>query len=172
MSNRIIVSRYDSPCGEIRIGSIGDRLCLCDWQVESHRDLTIRRLAEFPDAEILHGASPVTDMAMRQLDEYFDGTRRTFDIPLFFTGTDFQKAVWQNLLRIPYGETISYKVLSGRIGCPKSVRAVANACGANPISIFAPCHRVIGSDGTLTGYGGGIKAKEYLLKLENVLLNI
>ena len=102
----------------------------------------------------------------RQLDEYFRGERREFDIPLLLAGSEFQKRVWQQLPHIPYGQTASYGELAAAIGAPKSVRAVANANGANAISIILPCHRVIGSDGRLTGYGGGLRAKQYLLDLE------
>lgn len=108
-------------------------------------------------------------MAIAQLDEYFAGKRRQFDVPLLFAGTEFQKTVWDTLLTIPFGQTVSYGELARQIGMPKAVRAVANANGANSISIFAPCHRVIGSDGTLTGYGGGLPVKEFLLRLENAI---
>ena len=93
--------------------------------------------------------------------------RRDFDIPLLLAGSDFQKRVWQQLPRIPYGQTASYGELAAAIGSPRSVRAVANANGANAISIILPCHRIIGSDGRLTGYGGGLRAKQYLLDLEH-----
>lgn len=121
-------------------------------------------------AEIVDSTSPVIELSVAQLDEYFSGKRHDFDIPLLFAGTDFQKMVWNALLDIPYGMTVSYSEMARRIGRPEAVRAVANANGANAISIFAPCHRVIGSDRTLTGYGGGLDAKEYLLKLENSLI--
>ena len=117
-------------------------------------------------AEFEEGFSPVIDKAKTQLDEYFAGARREFDVPLLFAGTDFQKKVWDALLTIPYGQAISYGEMARRIGMPTAVRAVANANGANAISIFAPCHRVIGSDRKLTGYAGGLEAKEYLLTLE------
>ena len=100
------------------------------------------------------------------MDEYFAGKRRNFTIPLLFVGTDFQKKVWNKLLEIPYGKTVSYGELARMIDMPKAVRAVANANGANAISILAPCHRVIGSDRSLTGYGGGLAAKKLLLDLE------
>ena len=109
------------------------------------------------------------ERAAIQLDEYFAGKRQTFDLPLSFAGTDFQKKVWNALLTIPYGKTISYGEMACMIGMPKAIRAVANANGANAISIFAPCHRVIGSDRSLTGYGGGLDVKEYLLKLEKAI---
>lgn len=148
------------------LGSFGDRLCLCDWQVERHRNHVDNRLRRLLDAEFVEGTSPVIEKAVGCLDEYFAGQRPEFDVPLLFVGTDFQKKVWNALLSIPYGKTVSYGEMARMIGMPKAVRAVANANGANAISIFAPCHRVIGSDHTLTGYGGGLAAKEYLLKLE------
>jgi methylated-DNA-[protein]-cysteine S-methyltransferase len=102
----------------------------------------------------------------RQLGEYFAGDRTAFDVPLAAAGTPFQRAVWRGLRDIPYGETISYGELARRIGRPTAVRAVGLANGRNPISVIVPCHRVIGADGTLTGYGGGIERKRLLLELE------
>ena len=151
------------------LGSYNNRLCLCDWQVERHRNHVDNRLCRILDAEWVEGTSPIIERAMMQLDEYFTGQRQEFDIPLLWVGTDFQKKVWDRLLTIPYGHTLSYGEMARQIGQPKAVRAVANANGANAISIFAPCHRVIGSDHTLTGYGGGLTTKEYLLRLENAL---
>jgi len=169
VKDKIITYRYESPCGVLMLGSIGDNLCLCGWQVEKHRGHVDSRLKRLFHADFENGVSPTLEIAKTQLDEYFAGQRKEFDVPLLFAGTDFQKTVWSELLKIPYGKTISYGEMARRIGMPKAVRAVANANGANPMSIFAPCHRVIGSDGSLTGYGGGLEAKEYLLKLEHVL---
>ncbi len=107
------------------------------------------------------------DGTIRQLREYFAGERRTFSLTLRPEGTDFQRAVWTELQKIPYGETISYKQLADRIGSPKAVRAVGAANGANPIPIIIPCHRVIGNDGSLTGFGGGLPLKKRLLELES-----
>ena len=118
---------------------------------------------------ILDGTSEIIEKTAKELDEFFAGKRRVFDIPLLFVGTDFQKAVWNELLKIPYGKTISYGEMAQRLGMPKAVRAVANANGANAISILAPCHRVIGSDHSLTGYGGGLAAKRMLLEIEGIL---
>lgn len=166
--NIIKVKYYDSPCGVLLLGSFGDKLCLCDWQIENHRGIVDRRVKRTLQAEFEEGTSEVIEQAIAQLDEYFAGKRREFDVPLMFIGTDFQKTVWNDLLSIPYGETISYGQMARRIGKPKAVRAVANANGANPISIFAPCHRVIGSDHSLTGYGGGLDAKRKLLEIEKL----
>ncbi len=102
----------------------------------------------------------------RQIEQYFRGERQDFDVPLAPEGTDFQRRVWDELTRIPDGETISYRALAERIGSPAAVRAVGRANGANPIPIVVPCHRVIGADGTLTGYGGGLPIKQALLALE------
>lgn len=167
--NVIKTKRYESPCGVLLLGSFGDKLCLCDWQVEKHRDHVDKRLKRILQAEFEEGTSEVIEQAVRQLDEFFAGKRRIFDVPLLFVGTDFQKAVWNELLKIPFGKTISYSEMAQRIGLPKAVRAVANANGANSMSLFAPCHRVIGSDCSLTGYGGGLAAKRMLLELEGVL---
>ena len=111
-------------------------------------------------------AHPLLVEADSQLRRYFAGELREFSLPLEFVGTEFQKSVWRELTAIPFGETRSYRDIATRIGNPKAVRAVGAANGKNPISIVAPCHRVIGSNGTLTGFAGGMKAKSYLLNLE------
>jgi methylated-DNA-[protein]-cysteine S-methyltransferase len=113
-----------------------------------------------------HEGSALVNEAVRQLAAYFAGGLRRFDLPLTTGGTAFQRRVWQELVTIPYGETMSYGELARRIGQPSASRAVGLANGANPISIVIPCHRVVGSDGRLTGYGGGLKAKAWLLALE------
>lgn len=113
-------------------------------------------------------AFPLLVETMRQLDQYFAGQRREFDLPLAATGTPFQRAVWQALGTIPFGETRSYQQLADAIDNPKAVRAVGLANGKNPISIIVPCHRVIGKNGKLTGYAGGVERKAYLLKLEGI----
>lgn len=106
---------------------------------------------------------------MKELTEYFAGKRTQFDVPLNPTGTEFQKAVWKELSRIPYGETISYQELANRIKNPKAVRAVGAANGKNPLWMIVPCHRVIGKNGSMTGYAGGISLKKKLLLLESGL---
>ena len=109
---------------------------------------------------------------IRQLQAYFSGELKEFDLPLAMEGTEFQLRVWNALRAIPYGETISYALLAERIGNPKAVRAVGLANGSNPIPIIVPCHRVIGSDGSLTGFGGGLSTKKMLLELENKQLSL
>lgn len=141
----------DSPVGYLRIEERGGAICRLD------RALNEPLLA--PDA-------PVLQEAQRQLAEYFAGTRREFDLPLHTSGTEFQELCWAALRRIPYGQTISYGQQAKNIGRPKAVRAVGGANHRNPISILIPCHRVIGASGALTGYGGGIDMKEWLLRHE------
>lgn len=162
----IVTRRYEAPCGVLLLGAYGDRLCLCDWETGANRERVRNRLRRRLGAGFAEGVSPVTEMAAGELDEYFAGRRREFDVPLLFVGTDFQETVWEALRGIPYGETVSYAELARRIGRPNAVRAVANANGTNAVSIFAPCHRVIGSDRSLTGYAGGLAAKGYLARLE------
>lgn len=113
---------------------------------------------------------PILQQAKSQLTEYFSGERTAFDLPFSIVGTTFQQSVWQALTDIPYGQTVSYGQLSGRLNNPGSVRAVGRANGQNPIPIIIPCHRVIGADGKLTGYSGGLNNKKWLLKHEGALL--
>lgn len=148
------------------VGSYGERLCMCDWAVEKRRGTIDRRICRHLHAEYEEGGSDVINEAIEQLDEYFAGKRMEFSIPVVFTGSPFQCSVWRELMRIPYGTTVSYAEVARRINNPKAVRAVASANATNPISIFVPCHRVIGSNHKLTGYGGGVDAKEMLLALE------
>lgn len=171
--NIIRIKRYEAPCGQLLLGSFGEHLCLCDWQVDKNRrDGVNRRLQRLLNAGFEEGTSAVIETAEKQLNEFFAGKRRAFSVPLLFAGTDFQKAVWNELLKVPFGRTVSYGEMARRIGMPKAVRAVANANGANTMSIFAPCHRVIGSDGSLTGYGGGLAVKRFLLALEGVHVDL
>ena len=163
MKKTINTQTYHSPCGDLLLGSFEGKLCLCDWMAD-------RRLERSLDAEMKDIPSEITTKAAQELDEYFTGKRRTFDMPLLFVGTEFQRKVWNTLLEVPYGETRSYGWMAEMIGNPKAVRAVGTANGSNSISIFAPCHRIIGSNGSLTGYGGGLPAKKFLLELEGVKL--
>ena len=165
-SSIIRVQRYVSPCGELLLGAWEGQLCLCNWSKEKHPGRVEARLQRLLRATYREESSDITQEAARQLDEYFKGERQAFDLPLVMAGSDFQQRVWQELLKIPYGGTISYGELAKRIGQAQTVRAVANANGANALSIFIPCHRVIGSNRSLTGYAGGLAAKQYLLAWE------
>jgi methylated-DNA-[protein]-cysteine S-methyltransferase len=150
----------DSPIGPLTLVAEGERLA-CLYMVD-HRHA--------PDSDAFGPAAPpegVLGAAQQQLEEYFDGERTEFDLPLVDdVGTPFQRRVWAELLEIPYGETISYGELARRIGQPTAFRAVGLANGKNPISIVVPCHRVVGSAGSLIGYGGGLDRKQRLLELE------
>lgn len=162
----ILTERYTSPCGTLILGSYGDRLCLCDWEDGHRHSRTMKRVAGALHATYAGGHSSIITEAMRQLDEYFAGCRKEFSLPLLPAGTAFQTAAWDELLRIPFGTTVSYGEQARLMGRPDAVRAVAGANGANALSIVIPCHRVVGANGCLTGYAGGIDAKRFLLKLE------
>lgn len=153
---------------------------MCDWTAQCHKDMcdsvtgrhherVRRRLSRLLGAEFTEGTSAVIETAEARLDEYFASERREFDVPLMFAGTEFQKAVWNELLQIPFSRTTTYGELARRIGHPTAVRAIANAVGSNALSVLVPCHRVLGADGALTGYAGGLHAKRHLLNLENAL---
>jgi methylated-DNA-[protein]-cysteine S-methyltransferase len=128
-----------------------------------------KRIQKGLKAEYVEESTEVIEETIKQMNEYFAGKRKGFDIPLLMVGTDFQKSVWEGLIQIPYGTTASYLELSRNIGNEKAVRAVASANGANAISIMIPCHRIIGSNGDLVGYAGGLPVKKQLLELENNL---
>lgn len=144
-----MTSYYESPIGLIRIVSSGKGIISLVFDDEAH------------GIELRAGEKKLP--VIIQLDEYFSGKRKEFDMPLDLDGTDFQKRVWNELLKIPYGRTITYKELAIRLGDLKAIRAAGTANGANPVSIIVPCHRVIGSDGSLTGYAGGLWRKKWLL---------
>lgn len=166
MENSISLQHYDSPCGRLVLASFADRLCLCDWSDNPFAERNRRRIEKYLKATSKTETTSVLEETKRQLDEYFAGKRKAFDIQLCLLGTDFQHKVWNALRSIPYGSTKSYKDIAQCIGKPKAVRAVAGAIGANAISILIPCHRVIGSDHSLTGYAGGLEAKRGLLGME------
>ncbi len=155
---RIYYTTIDSPVGGLRL--VAEELGLRTvWFLRG-------RSKEAPDKDWKEDAAFFVDV-VRQLRAYFAGELREFEIPLLMEGTDFQKRVWKSLQTIPYGQTISYGELAKKIGDPKAVRAVGAANGQNPIPIIVPCHRVIGSNGSLTGFGGGLENKKKLLELES-----
>ena len=162
----INIQYFNSSCGLFVLASFGDKLCLCDWSNNPCAERNKRRIERYLNASFKIETTSILEEAKRQLDGYFAGNRKAFTIPLHLVGTDFQQQVWNELLNIPYGATTSYKEIAQNIGKPKAVRAVAGAIGANGISILIPCHRVIGSDKSLTGYAGGLKAKKMLLQIE------
>ncbi|CAN5165002.1 methylated-DNA--[protein]-cysteine S-methyltransferase [soil metagenome] len=150
----------ETPVGDLRIAvDEAGRLCRVAFLSEA-----ARRGHDPAERGARRGGA--ADAAAAQLREYFDGQRREFDLPLALEGSDFQRKVWRALLDVPYGATASYGEIARRIGAPLKARAVGRANGDNPIPIVVPCHRIIGSDGALTGYGGGLHVKRYLLELE------
>ena len=165
--NSINIQYYQSDVGEMVLGSYDNKLCLANWRNKNKEERTNSRLKKGLNALFVEEPSAVITETMKQLDEYFANKRENFEIPILTVGTEFQKSVWKALMKIPYGKTASYLELARNIGNEKAVRAVANANGANAISIFIPCHRIIGTNGTLTGYAGGLDVKEKLLKLES-----
>ena len=166
MKQTVNIQYYDSPCGKLVLAAVDNALCLCDWNEKPCAERNKQRLVRYLGAEFTIESSTVLEQAKEELCEYFEGKRKTFDIPLHLVGTDFQKQVWEALLEIPYGETRSYKEIAQMTNHPKGIRAVAQAIGANGISIFVPCHRVIGTNRSLTGFAGGIEAKRQLLNIE------
>lgn len=162
----IITSTYDSPFGRLLLGAMNGSICLCDWMTSRHHYATINRTKRMFHFGIMPGSHPILDEAAKQLDEYFLGGRKTFDLPLRPAGTDFQIAVWNVISTLPFGTTSTYSELAAAMGKPTAVRAIANACGANPISIIVPCHRVIAKHGLLGGYAGGKDTKLQLLAHE------
>ena len=164
----ILIHPLHTAFGELLLGSFNNELCLCDWRYRRMRTAIDARIQRGLQAEYAEGASPVIDQAKAQLNAYFAGERTTFDLPLRLVGTDFQQRVWQALLAVPYGTTLSYAALTAKVAEPTAIRAVASANGANALSIMVPCHRIIGSNGEMTGYAGGVRVKRRLLELEGV----
>ena len=156
---QLVYMYMDSPVGALKLVAHDHALVAVMWDNEDHKRVRLAELIE-------DHQHPMLLRVKKQLEQYFAGQRQQFDLPLDFKGTDFQQQVWQTLLTIPYGETRSYKEIAVQIGNEKAVRAVGAANGRNPISIIAPCHRVIGSSGALVGFAGGLDKKQILLSLE------
>jgi len=161
MSGSIRYTQVESPVGPLLLAADDHGLRLVEFESPRHPVAL--------GADWQAGRNAVIDMAERQLREYFAGTRRSFDLPLDPQGTAFQREVWWRLAEIPFGETISYAQLARRVGKPSATRAVGAANGRNPLPIVLPCHRVIGANGSLTGFGGGLATKEFLLRLEGAM---
>jgi methylated-DNA-[protein]-cysteine S-methyltransferase len=149
------LSYYSSPVGELVIESKDDKITVVNFLKDSKREVNV---------------TPVIAQCIQELDEYFFKERKFFTVELDPVGSDFQKKVWNALLEIPYGKTVSYEDIAIRVGDVKTIRAVGLANGQNPIAIIVPCHRVIGKNGELVGYGGGIENKEWLLQHEGAIL--
>lgn len=164
--SQINVQYHRTEIGKLVLGSFHGKLCLVGFRHGKARNAADDRIKKGLEAEFVEQDDEVLERTRKQLDEYLGGSRKEFDIPLLVVGTDFQKSVWNALMEVPYGATSTYLQLAKDVDNRKAVRAVGNAVGANPISIVVPCHRIIGCDGELVGYGGGLCAKKRLLKLE------
>ena len=162
----VTVARIPSPLGPMLSGVSKSGICLLEFADRRMLETQVTRLKRVLRAEVLPGRDALTDRLETELAEYFDGSRREFDVPLDLRGTPFQVTAWSALLEIPYAETRSYADQAAAIGRPSAVRAVGRANGDNRIAIIVPCHRVVGADGRLTGYGGGLWRKRFLLELE------
>ncbi len=155
---------YHSPVGIIKIKVSGNYICELLYIDEETKSSS-------GDDELPSKEKKILQKCIKQFDEYFSGKRKIFDLPVQQTGTAFQQKVWKELITIPFGKTISYLQLAQRLGDSKSIRAAASANGRNKLNIIVPCHRVIGSDGSLVGYGGGLARKKWLLNHENKFAN-
>lgn len=165
----LVQARIESPVGELTLVATPEHLMVLTWAQSIGKSQRVSDLIQ--QAEISAVANhPVLRNCVRQLEEYFAGERREFDLLVRPEGTEFQMAAWEVLRTIPYGQTMSYAQQAGRAGSPKGSRAVGSANGRNPIAIVIPCHRVIGADGSLTGFGGGIDTKRWLLEHEQHVL--
>ena len=160
------LTHIETDLGTMVAAATDKGICMFEFTDYKHLDLELKQITASFKTLLVQGENPHFDMLKEQLDEYFEGKRKSFDIPLDLVGTEFQKQVWISLLKIPYGCTITYAKQAELVGKPTAVRAVANANGKNKISIILPCHRVIGTNGSLTGYGGGIERKKKLLDFE------
>lgn len=170
-SEKVIdLKRIETPIGTMIACADEKGICLLEFSDRKALPTELKAISKHFDANIIQGENPHFKTLEKELNEYFEAQRKEFSVPLSPVGTDFQKQVWEVLRKIPYGTTKSYQEQAKILGNPKAVRAVANANGLNKISILIPCHRVIGSDGKLTGYGGGIWRKQKLLELEKAIL--
>lgn len=167
MNNSTLVSQeISTPLGSMLALATKNKLCLLEFHDRKNFDWQVAKLTQSLKAKIEHGNNSVLAKLQMQMNEYFAETRQRFSISLLMTGTEFQQAVWCALQKIPYGDTACYQQQAATLNRPKAVRAVANANACNRISIVIPCHRVIGKDGSLTGYAGKIWRKQFLLDLE------
>jgi AraC family transcriptional regulator of adaptative response/methylated-DNA-[protein]-cysteine methyltransferase len=162
----LFTKNIDTPVGPMWIAANDDGICLFEFEDRRRIDQIMKRITSLLSTDFIVGHHPYHTLLEAQVSEYFAGTRKTFDLPLQLVGSEFQKKVWTGLLDIPFGKTRSYKEQSIFLGDEKAIRAVAGANGQNSIAIIVPCHRVIGSSGSLTGYGGGLQRKQWLLEHE------
>ena len=168
----VYLGRVQTPLGSMLAGTTREGLCLLEFLDRRMLRTQLIRLADHLNCTFVPGPSAVHAQVKTELDAYFAGTLRAFSVPLLTPGSPFQKTVWEALCTVPFGQTYSYGDLARRIGNPRAVRAVARANGDNRIAIMIPCHRIIGADGTLTGYGGGLWRKRWLLRHEGAAFTL
>jgi len=161
--------KIETPIGDMIAGATDDGVCLLEFSDRRMLPTEYKDLARLLNTTLVEGEHKYHNLLRKELIQYFNGSRKEFTVPLVAPGTEFQRTVWKELLNIPFGSTRSYQEQASLLNKPDSIRAVANANGMNRISILIPCHRVIGSDGHLTGYGGGLKRKKWLLDHEKAL---
>ena len=167
----LLVNRFLSPVGPMIMVADEDQLHLLEFADRRMLETQFQRLIKLSGKSICPGDNVLMAQVAKELDSYFDGKRTKFEFPFSMSGSEFQQSVWNELLKIPYGETVSYEEIARNIGKPKAQRAVGRANGDNRLAIVIPCHRVIRSDGNLSGYGGGVRRKEWLLQLERTNLD-
>lgn len=166
MDRAIFYRQWKLPCGPMIVASLDNKLVMTDWLNGWHHQTILNRFEKLLNLPFKEATTAVIDCAIDQLQEYCEGKRKQFDLPIELIGTPFQIKVWRALQTIAYGQCVSYADIARAIGQPRALRAVGGAVGQNPLSIIVPCHRVIGSNKTLTGYGGGFEAKRFLLNIE------
>ncbi len=166
----INITFHKTKIGELILASYKEKLCLLDYRYRRMRKTIDNRIISGLNADYIEKDDELLKETRKQIDEYLLRERKNFTIPIITVGTEFQKTVWNALLEVKYGETVSYQELAIRINNKKAVRAVASANGANAIGLIIPCHRIIGSNGKLGGYAGGLSTKKRLLKLEEKVL--
>jgi AraC family transcriptional regulator of adaptative response/methylated-DNA-[protein]-cysteine methyltransferase len=165
-SDCVVTAWIESQLGPLIAGATSEGICLLEFTERRMLDAQFATLRKIFKQAIVPGENEHIKQLKRELGEYFRGTRKRFDVPLLYPGTDFQQSVWKELIKIPYGKTVSYEDVARRIGCPDAQRAVGHANGLNRIAIVIPCHRVVNKNGNLGGYGGGLWRKQKLLQLE------
>jgi AraC family transcriptional regulator of adaptative response/methylated-DNA-[protein]-cysteine methyltransferase len=165
-NNLINTREISTPLGPMLAGATSEGVCILEFINRVKLEKEIIDLQKLLNAVMLPGQNPHLDQLENELAEYFDGKRKAFSVPLHTPGNEFSQTVWKTLQEIPYGQTCSYKQQADRMNNPKAIRAIASTNGRNRLAIIIPCHRVIGSNGTMTGYAAGIEKKKWLLKFE------
>jgi AraC family transcriptional regulator of adaptative response/methylated-DNA-[protein]-cysteine methyltransferase len=166
---KLCFSRFESPLGGITIAEYGGKICVAEFAAGARAKKALAKISAHYGSETIRSKTGTIKKAEKQIKLYFSGKLENFDLPLDFPGSEFQKSVWRQLLKIPFGKTVNYGWIAEKAGSPQAARAAGTAIGSNRISILIPCHRVVGRDGSLTGYGGGLWRKKWLLRQEGAI---